>query len=118
MSNRAEFSDKTKLSEWQAAGGKCRDCRVKLRPGMSREYHHIIPANVGGGNEQANCLLLCKPCHSVRTTKTDTPEAARTKRLVKSTAGIKKKPKGRPMPGTKASGVKIKMDRTVERRGS
>lgn len=116
MSNRAEFSDKTKLDEWQAAGGKCRDCKVKLRPGMPREYHHIIPANVGGGNESANCLLLCKPCHGVRTTKTDTPEAARTKRLAKKNAGIKKKRKGRPMPGTVASGWKKPMSGGAHRR--
>jgi 5-methylcytosine-specific restriction protein A len=110
------FSDKVKLEEWQAAGGKCRDCGVKLRPGMPREYHHIIPRNVGGGNERANCLLLCKPCHSKRTRETDTPEAARTKRLEKRTAGIKKKRKGKPMPGTTASGWKHKMDGSWERR--
>jgi 5-methylcytosine-specific restriction endonuclease McrA len=116
VSTRAEFSDKTKLAEWQAAGGKCRDCSVKLRPGMPREYHHIIPANVGGGNESANCLLLCKPCHSKRTTTTDTPQAARTKRLQKQNAGIKKKRKGKPIPGSTASGWKHKMDGSWERR--
>lgn len=115
MNTRAEFSDKTKIGEWQSAGGKCRDCKVKLRPGMPREYHHIIPANVGGGNEPQNCLLLCKPCHGVRTAKTDTPQAAKTKRLAKNNAGIKKR-KGPAMPGTKASGLKKHMDGSVSRR--
>ena len=115
MNSRAAFSDKTKLDEWQSAGGKCRDCKVKLRPGMPREYHHIIPANVGGGHELANCWLLCVPCHGVRTTKTDTPQAARTKRIEKAAAGITK-PKGKPLPGTKRSGWKKKMNGQVEKR--
>ena len=111
-----QFSDRVKLEEWQAAGGKCRDCGVKLRPGMPREYHHLVPRNVGGTGGLKNCWLLCKPCHDLRTHKTDTPQAAKTKRLEKANAGIKKR-KGRPMAGTKASGIKKKMNGQVERRG-
>ena len=108
------FTDRVKLEEWIAAEGKCRDCYVKIRPGMPFEYHHIIPKNAGGGNELKNCWLVCKPCHSVRTTKTDTPQAAKTKRIIKRAAGIKKS--GRPLPGTKASGLRKKMNGEVQRR--
>lgn len=109
------FSDKVKLEEWRAAGGKCRDCGVKLRPGMPREYHHIIPQNVGGSGEAKNCMLLCKPCHGVRTRKTDTPQAARTKRLEKAAAGIERR-KGKPMPGNRNSEFKKHLDGRVSRR--
>jgi 5-methylcytosine-specific restriction protein A len=117
MTERAEFSPKTKLLAFRRAGGCCEKCGNKIVGSRGPvQYDHIIPAAIGGSNELDNCQVLCKrPCHDLKTHKTDVPEIARSARLEKKAAGIKKR-KGKPMPGTTASGWKHKMDRSWERR--
>ena len=117
MSTRAEFSPKTKVLAFKRAGGRCEKCGNKILAANGPvQYDHIVPAAIGGDNSIDNCQVLCKrPCHDLKTHKTDVPEIARTERIIKKNAGAKKR-KGPPMPGTKASGLKKHMDGRVERR--
>lgn len=92
----------------------CERCRGKIVGGNGPEYHHIKDAWVGGSNDPENCLLLCRKCHQTITSKETVPQVAKTKRIANKRANIK--PKGRPLPGTKASGLRKRMDGTVERR--
>ena len=78
---RQEFSRKTKALAFARAKGKCETCGVKIRAGNGPHYDHRIPDAVDGGNDLSNCVVLCKPCHSVKTTETDVPEIAKTKRI-------------------------------------
>jgi 5-methylcytosine-specific restriction endonuclease McrA len=110
---RLEFTAKTKLAAWDRCRGHCQRCTAKVigRP----EYDHIIPAAIGGGNDLGNCHVLCRTCHGLKTTKTDVPQIAKTKR-VKAKRANAQRIKSRPMAGTKASGLRRRMDGTVERR--
>ena len=78
---RQEFSPKTKLEAFARSKGNCEHCGVKIRPGNGPHYDHATPDAVGGEPTLENCQVLCKPCHSVKTAKTDVPEIAKTKRI-------------------------------------
>jgi len=54
-------------------------------------------------------------CHSLKTTKLDVPGIAKTKRILAKRIKADR-PKSRPLPGTKASGLRKRMDGRVERR--
>jgi hypothetical protein len=123
---RVEIPDKVKAAVYIRAGGpgdvrcegKCGGIRVK---GRRFVYDHITAeAKQPLGAERrsitaADVQLLgidcgCAPSKDAQ----DTSDAAKSVRILKSAAGIKQK--GRPMPGSRASGLKKKWDGTVERR--
>ncbi len=76
---RAEFTRKTKVEAFERAGGRCEACTVKIIAGNGPHYDHRIPDAVGGANDLANCQVLCKTCHGLKTAKTDVPAIAKTK---------------------------------------
>lgn len=110
---RQEFTAKTKLAAWDRCGGRCERCTAKIIGGP--EYDHIVPAAIGGSAELDNCAVLCRTCHSLKTSKTDVPQIAKSKRIRAKSANATRI-KSRPMAGTKASGLRRRMDGTVERR--
>jgi len=61
-----------------------------------------------------NCRAICPSCNRFKTGKIDIPMIAKTVRQQDKAAGIRGK--SRPMPGSKASGWKKRMDGSVERR--
>jgi 5-methylcytosine-specific restriction protein A len=114
MRKRQEFSRKTKAEAFALAKGRCK-CGVKLSVRTGIHYDHIIPDAVDGGNDLSNCQVLCKTCHGIKTDKKDKGEIAETFRIRdKHTNAFVKS--GRPMPGSKASGIRKRMNGTVERR--
>lgn len=110
--SRREFPAKVKLAAWDRAKGHCERCRNKITRGV--QYDHSTPDYVDGPPTLDNCVVLCTPCHSLKTTTTDAPAIAKTKRIRKRQAGVKRSKK--PMPGSRDSGWKRRMDGTVERR--
>lgn len=93
---------------------QCENCGHVLRSG-NIEYEHLDPDGLGGEPTLANCGVWCAvPCSSKKTHTQDNPRMAKADRVLKSTYGLK--PKGRPMPGSRASGLRRRMNGTVERR--
>ena len=130
MTPRREFSSITKRLAWARANGRCEGiihdpfcnnepydyrCNAPIDLGEFH-YDHIDPAwyNSDDTDQLSNCQVLCKQCHDAKT-KRDQHFIAKTKRindkLIKA-----RKPRGRPMPGTKRSGLRKRMDGTVEHR--
>jgi 5-methylcytosine-specific restriction protein A len=109
--NRREFSAKTKLQAFERAKGKCegKDCGARLMPGRY-QYDHIVAAWAGGEPTLDNCAVLCIVCHGVKTSKIDKPQAAKSVRIRKRNAGIKKKSR---FACSKDSKFKKKMDGSV-----
>lgn len=110
---REEFPSKVKIAAWLRESGHCQHCGCKIVRGV--QYDHRVPAAIGGPPTVDNCDVLCTPCHALKTTKQDVPAIAKTKRVIAKTAKAER-PKGRPLPGTKRSGWRKRMDGTVERR--
>lgn len=105
---------RVKLRVYFAAGGKCAECGRKPRAGEKPECDHIIAIVNGGENKETNLQNLCSWCHDAKTRK-DVARKSLNRRVQAKHLGLHK-PKGRPMPGSKASGLRKKMDGTVERR--
>ncbi len=79
MTRRAEFTRATKLAAWDRCGGRCEcGCDRKLYPG-DIEYDHRITCEMGGGNSPANCVVLSKACHGMKTHKVDAPRRAKSR---------------------------------------
>ncbi|WP_319499295.1 HNH endonuclease signature motif containing protein [uncultured Cohaesibacter sp.] len=118
ITNRSEFSRKTKAEAFLRDGGCCVKCGTKLHPDTT-EYDHIKPCGLDGNNSLDNCQCLCCDCHKGKT-KSDVKTIAKVKRMHNKHVGVetrrKQKIPSRPFPGTRASGWKKKLDGSIERR--
>lgn len=111
--SRAEFPKPVKRDALKRSGGKCeamgamygidfgRRCNAPLAYGV--EFDHIVLEANSHDNSLENCAAVCIKCHRWKTTKHDTPLAAKTVRQRdKIRLGIKKPSRfPKPPPGTK-----------------
>jgi 5-methylcytosine-specific restriction enzyme A len=88
--------------------GRCAICGMKLRVGQY-EIDHIQALAHGGDNSVENLRAICMPCHRDKT-RGDVQGLRKAERI--SVGG--KQRKGRPLPGTKASGIRKRMSGAVE----
>lgn len=109
---REEFTAATKAAAALRAGGHCECCLIKIL-GVP-EYDHVLPCGLGGDNSLENCQVLCGKCHRLKTAD-DRKPMAKADRLKRKREGRERR-KGRPMPGTYASGIKIPMNGGWEKR--
>lgn len=127
-SERYEFSKPTQREALKRSGGRCEAtgavygldpghrCNVLFKGGRKEFDHYPVPATEEGSNTLDNCVVCCPEHHLFKTRTFDIPVQAKVKRVSDKHLGIKIKPKGRPMPGTKASGLKKNFDGSVTRR--
>lgn len=103
---RREFHPKVMIAAWERARGCCEQCKTgrKLLPG-DIFYDHIIADALGGEPSVDNCQVLCRAHHDAKTFRHDVPRIAKTKRLRRRAAGIKKR--RRTIPGRKFDGTPI-----------
>lgn len=124
--NRAEFSKPTKREALRRSGGHCEAIgrMYGLAPVLGRcnaplanniVYDHVVLDANSKDNSLENCAAVCIACHKWKSAKHDTPMAAKTVRLSDKNSGIKK-PTGRPMAGTRASGWRKPFNKPAERR--
>lgn len=111
---RRKMTPSRALKIWEAHGGKCLFCRL-LIDGAREDWYveHIRALELGGEDTDENCA----PAHYYHKPEKDAEDhslAARAKRQKRALLGIKK-PKGRPLPGSRASGIRRRMDGTIER---
>jgi hypothetical protein len=93
---------------------QCENCGIVLRAG-NIEYEHLLSDGLGGEPTLQNCGVWCRSsCSKTKTFTEDNPRMQKADRVLKKNYGLR--PKGRPMPGSKASGLRRRMDGTVERR--
>lgn len=90
----------------------CEGCGNLLRGTLI--YEHVQPDGLGGEPTLENCKVHCKTCADVKTFTEDNPRMQKADRVLKKNFGLK--PKGRPMPGSRASGLRKRMNGQVERR--
>lgn len=87
---RREFSKPVMRDAFARANGKCEHCTRKLYTG-DIHYDHRIPDAMGGEPTLANCQVLCRSCHLLKTTQADVPAIAKAKRIEAKHLGIKKR---------------------------
>ena len=112
---RIEFSRKTKRDAFARAEGRCEwkdadgeRCNVRLYPG-NVEYDHALSAELGGDASLGNCQVLCKTHHRAFKTPQDLKTIAKSNRIRDKHTGAMKK-RGRPIPGSRGSGIRKPMN--------
>ncbi len=109
---RREFSAKVKVAAYERSQGRCEGCGSVLHVGRFA-YDHQIPDGLGGEPTLENCMVLCTSCHGAKTAGADVPRIATMKRQKAKHLGAKTT--SRPIPGSKASGIRRRMNGKVER---
>jgi 5-methylcytosine-specific restriction protein A len=112
---RPTFSTSFRLNLFLIKKGLCAACTQKIDAGKAWDIDHIVPLALGGTNAADNLQILCRPCHRSKTTQSDIPRIAKTKRLKAHHLGARA-PSTRPIPGSRHSPWKRKMDGSVVRR--
>jgi 5-methylcytosine-specific restriction endonuclease McrA len=109
---RREFSAKTKVAAYERSQGRCEGCGAALQTARFH-YDHVLPDALGGEPTLENCEVLCRACHDEKTHKSDVPRISKMKRQRVRNLGAKTT--ARPIPGSKASGIRRRMNGTVEK---
>lgn len=92
----------------------CESCGIELVPGNIC-YEHLQPDGLQGEPTLDNCGVWClSSCSNTKTHTQDNPRMAKADRVLKAAFGLQAKK--RPMPGSKASGLRRRMNGQVERR--
>ncbi len=112
MSARKEFSRKVRAQAHLRANGCCEACGARLKVGEG-EYDHVLPDELGGEPTLENCKLLCVVCHKAKTADDIRRIRKADRQRDRHTGAFK--PSSRPLPGSRASGVRKRMDGSVER---
>ncbi len=99
---------------FEAHGRRCHISGRIIRPGEPWDLDHVKALINGGEHRESNLAPALRDKHREKTAE-DVALKSRAYRKRKYTYGFKRA-KGRPMPGSKASGLRKKMDGTVERR--
>lgn len=107
MTDRKALSQKRRLEIVLAQNGRCPECDRKLIAGHY-EFDHIQALEHDGDNADDNWRALCVPCHKLKT-RADHQDRAKRDRL--AVGGRQRK--GAPMPGTRASGLRKRMNGEV-----
>lgn len=117
MHKRRNFTKQTQREAFERSGGICEchrvwqlptyrtGCGVRLSSGNCF-YEHIEPDRLGGLNDLDNCAALSKTCWKLKTSGYDRPKIDKSKRVQDLARNIRQRP-FRPLPGTKASGIKL-----------
>jgi 5-methylcytosine-specific restriction endonuclease McrA len=102
-----------RLKLFEVHGGRCYRCGTKIL-GMFID-EHIRPLALGGSNDLDNRAPVHPKCAEDKTRNEDMPRIVKAKAQKRAAHGIKAD-RGPPIPGSKRSGWKRKMDGTLVRR--
>jgi len=106
---------RVRLRVFKRYGGRCQcGCDRQIRPGERWDCEDTI-AIINGGERRESNLKPWLSEHHKKKTKRDVAEKSLVYRKAAAHVGIKLK-QSRPMPGSRRSGFKRRMDGTVERR--
>lgn len=111
---RIRLSTKARAELFEAHGGRCHLCNGKIMAGEAWEVSHPIPLAAGGEDEDGNRAPAHKKCHARQTAEIDAPLIAKVRRQHQKHIGAHRT--SQPLPGSKRSGWRKRMDGTVERR--
>jgi len=112
---RKPLTTRERIELFRAHNGVCCICGGKINVGETWWDEHERALALGGTNDADNRGPAHEICARAKTKK-DMQMIAKAKRLEAKHFGAKSARKGAPIPGSKASGWKRKLDGTTERR--
>lgn len=113
MPKRVAVSKARRIRLFKDKNGVCHLCGGKISVGEEWDLSHPIPLELGGADDESNWDIAHRACHREET-KVDVANIAKAKRREAKHLGLRKA-KGRPLAGTKASGIRKRMNGEVER---
>jgi 5-methylcytosine-specific restriction endonuclease McrA len=106
--------DRVRVRVFLAKGGKCHACGRKVNAAVEPwTCEHLIALINGGENRESNLDVTCCNCLPAKNAG-DVAIKSKTAKMRKKTI-LKRKSKWRPMPGSRASGIRKRMNGDVER---
>lgn len=105
---------RVRLRVFEAHGGVCHLSGRRIQAGEPWDCDHIVALVNGGMHRESNLAPALRDKHRAKTAD-DVREKSIVRRKQMKFLGITPK-KGRPMPGSKASGLRKRMNGEVERR--
>jgi 5-methylcytosine-specific restriction protein A len=108
---RRHISKAARARLYEAAGGLCCLCGFAIPAGASWIREHVLPLHLDGLDDETNWAPAHVACAATKTKR----EAQMRGKVRRLRAGGRKR-KGRPLAGTVASGLRKRMNGTVERR--
>jgi len=115
MTRRRKLSPTQRAAIFRDVGGKCHVCTRRIAAGERWELDHVLPLALGGKDAPDNLAPCCEWCHKSKSLA-DLGRIRKADRQSKFHAGERHRRKSRPMPGSKASNWKHRMDGQWERR--
>lgn len=112
--NDTPIPDRVRVRVFLRFDGICQECKVKITTKRWVCDHRIAITN-GGENRERNLGPIHETCDRTIKTPRDVKLKAKTYRIRKRHLGIRKS-SSRPMPGSRASGLRKRIDGTVVRR--
>lgn len=109
-----DVPERVRLRVLLAFDRRCGNCGNTIRPGKPWTCDHKVALINGGENRESNLQPLCDICNPKKNAA-DVAEKAEVAATMKHHYGLDK-PKGAPMPGSRRSKWKRKMDGTLVRR--
>lgn len=101
MTGRRSLSPMRRLRIFEAAGGLCHLCGLRIQVGEKWEVEHRRALALGGEDDDANLSPAHVKCHAVKTAD-DLARTAKAKRVKAKHLGIRKPSTFRkPPPGTR-----------------
>ena len=112
---RKPLTRKQKADVFAREHGICHVCGFEIDPVKEKwNADHVIPRAITGKDTLEQYKPAHDDCHGIKA-KQDRKDIAKCDRNRVNNLGVPKTPKGRPLPGTKASGVRKRMSGAVER---
>ncbi len=109
---RKPLSRLARVRIFDSTGGACCICSLLISD-KRWIVEHRKPLWLGGADAETNMAPAHERC-AIEKTTSEAPVKAKTDRQRAAHLGIRRR-QGRPMPGTRASGIRKRMDGTVER---
>jgi 5-methylcytosine-specific restriction endonuclease McrA len=110
---RPKLTAKQRAEIFRDNEGRCHICTRKIAPGESWDAEHPLARGLGGSDKPKDLRPAHVDCHKPKT-REDRRIMAKADRSLKRYIGVKRT--RNPLPGSRTSGLKKKMDGTVERR--
>lgn len=104
------FPKAVRRSALARAGGRCETCGAALLPGHFH-FDHAVAHALGGASDLANCQVLCRTCHRLKTASRDIPAIAKLVRIADKAAGMRAS--SRPLPAGRSSTIRKTLSGTV-----
>jgi 5-methylcytosine-specific restriction protein A len=110
---RRSLTQRQRIKIFEAHNGRCHLCQTRIQVGDLWDVEHVTPLALNGADDETNWKPAHRSCHKHKT-RDDVGRIAKTLKQRAKHLGIRKT-YSRPIPGSKASGIRKRMNGDIDR---